>query len=153
MKFCPNCGSPRAARFCGNCGFDFETAEATVAIEVRITQPVWLPDQTNPSVERFWNGQKWTEMTKPIPSNVVWALSEADGLALAGQPASAPQINPNAYAVNAAPAVAAPAAASLPLTPLVYGEGFNPATNCHNCGNPSQKAGKECKLCGAVFNA
>lgn len=150
MKFCPNCGSPRAAKFCGNCGFAFESAEAAVAIEVRVTVPVWLPDQSDPTIERFWNGQNWTSMTKPVGPNVVWALSEAEGLAQADPAAGAQRQVP--YAPGADAKLFA-AAARVPNTPLVYGEGFNPATNCHNCGNPAQKAGKPCKLCGAVFNA
>lgn len=24
MKFCPNCGTPRTAKFCAGCGFSFE---------------------------------------------------------------------------------------------------------------------------------
>jgi hypothetical protein len=122
MKFCPKCGTPRAANFCAGCGFNFaqQNVQVGVGAPVVATTPQvatpqvasapiagWYADPITPHQERFWNGLTWTESVR----------------------SSLPAIE----------------------TPMLYGEGFAPATHCYNCGEPKPKAksATNCKLCDA----
>lgn len=48
----------------------------------------WYPDSTNPTVERYWDGQAWSSQTRPVPS--ASAQFGTPQPPAAGQPPAAP---------------------------------------------------------------
>lgn len=126
MKFCPKCGTARSANFCSGCGYSFLAAEA----EMLVADAGWFADPKVKGVERYWDGSAWTAQLRTTPE--------------------IPQGMPSPL-IPAAAAKASSVKLKTKTTSLVYGPGYDEATNCMNCGEPRSKTAKVCKLCELEF--
>lgn len=126
MKFCPKCGTSRAANFCSKCGFSFLEVEADLVM----ADKGWLSDPVIKGLERYWDGTAWTAKvrTNPeVPNNMPPALVPAGATK-----ATAVKLKKKS-------------------TSLVYGEGYTETSHCMNCGQPRRKSDATCKLCDFEF--
>ena len=126
MKFCPKCGTPRAANFCSRCGYSFLDVEA----EMVAADKGWFSDPKIKGLERYWDGTAWTAKVRSIPEI-------PEGMA--------PPL------VAAASTKASAVKLKLKKTALTYGEGYDESTHCMNCGQPRRKTDSVCKLCEFEF--
>jgi len=130
IRFCPNDGTPREARFCAKCGFSFDQEAAVPPVE-QVVEPVkpkisfeksdrtgepagWYPDPLNSSRFRNWDGNQWGDdfsTTNPI----------------------AAEVKGNRKRVL--------------LEGLAYGPDFVEGSSCYNCGN-TLAGSPQCPLCG-----
>ncbi len=126
MKFCPKCGTSRAANFCAKCGFSFLEVEA----EMVVADKGWHRDPNLKGVERYWDGKEWTAKLRSTPE--------------------IPEKMP-APMVAAGATRATSVKMKAKKTSLVYGDGYLEASNCMNCGQPRRKSDVECRLCEFEF--
>lgn len=130
VRFCPNDGTPREAKFCAKCGFNFEQ-EATPQQVEQIVEPVkpkilfdrsdrtgepagWYPDPLNASRFRSWDGSQW-----------------ADDVSTTNPSAAADKVKRKRVLLEG----------------LTYGPDFVEGSSCYNCGN-TIAGGPQCPLCG-----
>ena len=130
VRFCPNDGTPREARFCAKCGFNFEGDLPTPVVQEVVEPPKpkisfekvdrtgepsgWYPDPLNSSRFRHWDGTQWGDefaLTSPTPSH------------------------------------AKPRSKRVLLEGLRYGPDYSEGESCYNCGNTLAGAA-QCPLCG-----
>lgn len=134
LKFCPKCGTPKSGRFCGGCGFAFDAVivpDARAMAQAPKILGEWRVDPINPSQERYWDGNAWTNdvrigarrLTSP---NASFVTSKAETAV---------------EAINSTLATA---------TNLLYGEDFSFSKNCSNCGEPRKVKATNCALCEEI---
>lgn len=141
VRFCPNDGTERVAKFCAKCGFNFEQAvigaptppRPVIRFEKadRTGEPAgWYPDPLNADRFRQWDGYEWADEHSPTPGTD--SVSKAKPAKQETVVATAPKVEPKRRVL---------------LEGLAYGADFKEGASCYNCGNTIVGLA-QCPLCG-----